>query len=910
MTKISAAWLADGAPRRVKAMNPALRAAWRGIVVAVVAACITASVCTGAEVRSLDRLGRRKPPVRPKPSQANESPSVTPGLTSKLEVVPGPGGADTIAMDFYGLDIDHLLRLLSETAQVTITRSDQVTGPVTVIAPQPVSIDVAFQIVNSVLQVRGFTMIRAGTGIYKVVPIADAIQSGLPPHFGADPSLVVPSDDLITQVIPLENLTASDIAAQLEGLLSASALVVPTSTNWLIITDTAANVHTALTIIADLEDQLSGGLQVFPIQYRGAVEMAELVTEIVLSRGGAAGAGRRPAWERRVAARGPQQRGPRQPARPQAQAALAGPEFCYPDERTNKLIVVATPLHLRQIAELISQLDRPVSLRDSYFIYPVQNLMASELAGLIAPLVGAELTVSSTGAAGSGGAAGRSSTAARLRTRPGASVQSSSGRSIGARTVGGQSRTGTADPQSRDSLRVEPLAGVSGVRNAPEALLAAQAPEGGARPAGQPQAPPAERRADAGGEAEAVAAPSVAEAMIAADDNTNILLISAPPEQLDLIQQMLDQLDVLPPQVHIRAIIAEVGLTRDTSLGFSWDQLTSFGPYGDDKVEVDFSTNFDLVETDEGGNPVVPSGILGVIVSEDLSGILTALTTDSKARILSAPSIFTSNNQPARIDVSKRLPFPTGIFQSSVAAETISTSIDYQSVGIVLEVVPRVTQGDMVQMEITISANEPGESAKIAGQDYPSFNQRLATATLTVKAGNTVVLGGLMREQIQRSASKVPLLGDLPLLGTLFRSTTSRRSKSELLLFLTPHVVRTSAESARITDEEKSRLPDIPRSVRGPAARSPLPDFQEWIPPVMEEPLAPEMEEYYVPEVDHLAPPAEVPAAPELGEAPAAEPEEPPAPEAESQPPDEAAEPAPAGAEGATPGEVEGPAQE
>ena len=903
-------------------MNSALRAVWRGIVVAVVAAAITASVCTGAEVRSLDRLGRRKPPVRRTPAEPTKAPAAAPSLDSTLEVVPGPGGADTIAMDFYGLDIDHLLRLLSETAQVTITRSEQVTGPVTVIAPEPVPIDVAFQIVNSVLQVRGFTMIRAGTGIYKVVPIADAVQSGLPPRFGADPSVIVPSDDLITQVIPLENVDAGDVASQLEALLSADALIVPTSTNCLIITDTASNIHTALTIIADLEAQLSGGLQVFPIQYRDALEMAELVTEIILSRGGGAGGVRRPAWERRVAGRGPQPRAaraPARPARPQAQAAAAGPEFCYPDERTNSLIVMATPLHLQQIADLIAQLDLPITLRDSYFVYPVQNLTASELGALIAPLVGAEMTVSNAGAAGAGRTSGRTGTAASLRTRPGSSTGSQArGRTTGARSFGGRLPTPSADAQAGDALRVEPLAGAAGTRRAANPLRVAQAPEGATQVAPQPEAPPSEGPAEAREEVEGEAAfgPAVAEAMIAADDNTNTLLISAPPEKLDLIQQMLEQLDVLPPQVHIRVIIAEVALSRDTSLGFSWDQLTSFGPYGEDKVELDFSTDFGLVETDEEGNPVAPSGILGTIVSEDLAGVLTALTTDSKARILSAPSIFTSNNQPARIDISKRLPFPTGVFQSTVAAETISTSIDYQSVGIVLDVVPRVTQGDMVQMEITISANEPGESAKIAGQDYPSFNQRMATAVLTVKAGNTVVMGGLMREQIQRSASRVPLLGDLPLVGTFFRSTTSRRSKSELLLFLTPHVVRTPAEAARVTDEETSRLPDVPRSVRGPADESAGQEPHEWIPPIMEAPLIPGVEEHLQPEAEEPAPPAQEPMAaepeemlaPETEEMPAAEAESPP-PEAEAEVPPETEEAAPL-EEQTPPGDIEPPAEE
>jgi type II secretory pathway component GspD/PulD (secretin) len=284
-------------------------------------------------------------------------------------------------MEFYNLDIDHLLRLLSYAAHVTIVKSEQVTGPITVIAPEAVPLEVAFQILDSVLQVRGHTMIRAAPGIYKVLPIAEAIESGVPLQFGEYLSDAVAGDQLVTQVIPLRNLDANDMASQLQNLVSQEASIVPTSTNSLIITDTAANVERALLLIEDVESQLAGGLKVYPLQYYDATEMATLVDSVVLSRGGAGGARPRPAWERRVVGRADRQPRPTGRVAPQQAGGIAaGPEFAYPDTRSNQLIVLATPVHLRQIEDLVTQLDRPVSLRDSFFVYPVQNLVASELA--------------------------------------------------------------------------------------------------------------------------------------------------------------------------------------------------------------------------------------------------------------------------------------------------------------------------------------------------------------------------------------------------------------------------------------------------------------------------------------------------------------------------------------------------
>ena len=874
MSGAKSGWRGNVSPRRVMIMERRLRVAW--IVVAL--STLTACVCIGGTIAPTERRTRerawasgrpappRRPPLqreegpRPGPpgtaAPAGEPPAGTPTMAgSRLEVISAAGGAKTIYMEFYGLDIDHLLRLLSYAAQVTIVKSEQVSGPITVIAPEPVPLDVAFQILDSVLAVRGFTMVKTPLGIYKVVPVGEAVQSGVPVQFGdAVPEGAV-GDALITQVIPLENLSANDTANQLQGLLSANALVTPTSTNSLIITDTAASIRRALEIINDAEQQLAGGLKVFPLQYYDATEMADLVTSIVLSRGGAGAAGPRPTWERRVVGRtqaGRPTPRPGQPPQPQpVSMGGGGPEFAYPDARTNSLIVLATPLHFRQIQDLLTQLDRPVSLRDSYFVYPVQNLVASDLAELIAPLIGAQVTTTAKqpsagqarGAQQQGGGYGYG------RQQP--YGQTGTGGTLRQMSAPQGNRTGRA--LATTGLEVEPLAGASSLPRGSEGLLIAQNPDASVAPvAPQPEQP--------GGfeEPASVTGAGIVEATIAADDNTNTLLISASPERIDLLQQMLEKLDVVPPQVHIRAIIAEVALESDTSLGFQFQSLgRRWGAFGGDTLTGGVGTAFGVAKpTDKTG----PTGFFGTITGSEFEAVLNALTSDRKARILSAPSIFTTNNQRATIDVSQQLPFPTGTFQTTTAAETISTSIGYKSVGIVLDVTPRVTQGDVVQMEVEVSANEPGSEVQVANLSYPSFNQRLTQATVSVRAGETVVLGGLMRETITRSGNRVPVLGDLPLVGVLFRSTKSSRLKSELLVFLTPQVVRTMPEVEALTEQEKSRLPDVPRSLRK-RIEKPAPVY---VPPAIEEPM--EME----PEVE--APAEQAPAAaPEEAKPPAAE---------------------------------------
>jgi general secretion pathway protein D len=315
------------------------------------------------------------------------------------------------------------------------------------------------------------------------------------------------------------------------------------------------------------------------------------------------------------------------------------------------------------------------------------------------------------------------------------------------------------------------------------------------------------------------------QATIMADDNTNTLLISAAPEQIELARQLLDWLDVLPPQVHIQAIIAEITLTRDTSLGFQWESLGRiFGKFQGGTFTGDVSSNFGLLQKDDQGKVITPTGFFGQISGPEFHAVLSALTTDSHARILSTPSVFTSNNQPAQINVSSQRPFPRGTLTTTTGTTNlaVSTSIDYLSVGIVLTVTPRITQNNVVQMDVTIAADEPGAAVNIAGQEYPSVSARqLQTPSISVKDGYTIVLGGLMRDTITRTASRVPLLGDLPIVGSLFRSTSSKREKSELVVFLTPRVVRTESQAAAVTEAEKAKLLEVPRSLRGPSASAP-----------------------------------------------------------------------------------------
>ncbi len=315
-------------------------------------------------------------------------------------------------------------------------------------------------------------------------------------------------------------------------------------------------------------------------------------------------------------------------------------------------------------------------------------------------------------------------------------------------------------------------------------------------------APPA-----AGDEAPATPSTASLTPTITADTTTNTLLIVAPPPQLELVKTLLDKLDCMAPQVYIQAIIAEVTLNKENSLGFQWSGLNSQYTWSNgQKTTGAFANNLGLSST--------ATGLTGVILGPDqFSATLNALTTDSNTRILSTPSIFTENNQQATINVSDSIPMASGTVQTN---DVITTTINNQNVGIVLTVTPRVTVGDVVQLDVDIQANDVGANVTVGDQSYPSTHQREASSSLSIASGHTVILGGLMKEVLTTSKNGVPLLSDIPLLGSLFRYSDTQKQKTELLVFITPRVIRGIAEAQQLSQNERDKLTPAPRSLQRP----------------------------------------------------------------------------------------------
>lgn len=297
-----------------------------------------------------------------------------------------------------------------------------------------------------------------------------------------------------------------------------------------------------------------------------------------------------------------------------------------------------------------------------------------------------------------------------------------------------------------------------------------------------------------------------------ADTENNSLLIWATSQNYERIVGALEKMDVSPRQVLIEATIAEVTLTGELKYGLQWffnnDVGGSHTGYGSLGLPNDVTLTGALKD--------IPSGQFSYAITDSagvVKTLLTALASDSKVKVLSSPQVMVLDNQQASIRVGTQTPVPAP--QSIVNSSIVTTGgVDYKDTGVLLEVLPRVNAGGMVNMEIKQEVVEPGALVDVSQAGSVStkqraFLQRSVTSKVTVKNGQTLVLGGLIRDNRTEGQSGFPILYKIPVLGALFGNTSEAVDRTELIVLITPRVVQDSQEASQLTDEIKRKMREI-----------------------------------------------------------------------------------------------------
>jgi len=292
---------------------------------------------------------------------------------------------------------------------------------------------------------------------------------------------------------------------------------------------------------------------------------------------------------------------------------------------------------------------------------------------------------------------------------------------------------------------------------------------------------------------------------ITSDESTNSLIVVASPQDYYLVEEMVKKLDIVREQVLIEFQIIEASNDVLKEMGFDWATL--------DEAVADNIRGFGF--TNLGPREDAISGSLeGIGIglwkrigdTPEIGVILKALERNSGVNILSTPHVLTSNHQEATIMVGENVPYvsQSRVTEFDPATPTAIRTFDFKDVGVELTVCPHVSSGGSVRLEIDASFSKLIEGTTGLGSETPTTAQRKATTTISISSGATVVMGGLMRDDVGTVEKKVPLLGDLPLLGGLFRSKRELTQKTNLLFFITPHVL-TDRESLDQMKDRKIR---------------------------------------------------------------------------------------------------------
>jgi general secretion pathway protein D len=691
---------------------------------------------------------------------------------------------DLVMMDFQDVEVATLVKFISEITGKNFLIDETVKGKVSVISPSKITVDEAYRVFQSVLQVKGFTVVDTGP-VVKIIATKDVKGTGLPRQSETD----TPSDTYVTRIIPLVHLEAGTAASLLQPLISREGLIsayIPT--NSLIVVDSASNISRLVDLIGDLDvPGQERTVEVIPLRHAYAEDLSRILQDALDT--GQAGTKKPGTTTRPGATNLPSVAKPTTAA-----SSTIGPPESHlkvvPEVRSNSLVLIGSPYEIRQARALIFELDQPLPRGTGRInVYRLKHADATEMVQVLADLIGISVSVPQRNAL------------------PGRSVTEGGGR-FGSRSL--QSTYGNS--AFGRSVVSDPAAGSLGNLGGRSTSAAGRigGGTGGGTSAGSGDSP-----VDFEGDVR-----------ITADPATNSLLISASPQDYATLVETIQELDKPRRQVLVEALIFEVTLDKARDLGIELQGGASIGGKAVGLARTSFR-NLNAVSAAASGDVDAlssVSGLLSALISQQNiiladgteipAGIalLSALEADTDINVLSAPTILTSDNEEAEIVVAQNVPFVSSRATDQTNLANTFSSIDRRDVGITLRITPQITEGGMVRLFVfqEVSALVDTSETQVL-QLGPTTTVRSATTTVVVGNDATVAIGGLISDRMTSTEQGVPYLSQIPVLGNLFRFDSERAQKVNLIILLTPRVVYGEDDLDRMSEQQRRLFGDARR---------------------------------------------------------------------------------------------------
>ncbi|HWP24140.1 MAG TPA: SPOR domain-containing protein [Candidatus Binatia bacterium] len=354
-------------------------------------------------------------------------------------------------------------------------------------------------------------------------------------------------------------------------------------------------------------------------------------------------------------------------------------------------------------------------------------------------------------------------------------------------------------------------------QNRPTGALAATIPAPGQPAAPLPAPTPAPAQVPAPARPPTAVAPPQAkpeeQMRIVADPATNSLVIYGTAQEFQNIKNILKDLDAVPRQVLLDVLIAEVTLNDAQNFGIEYEIFSKFNPtiFGQQFGSQGAVRSGILPAPPEGGGITsFGRGISGIIGrSNAIRAFINALQSDSRVKILSSPSVLATDNRPARIQVGSEEPIPTGQIVAATTDIASSTTIQYRNTGRIVTIIPQVNSQGLVNLQILAEVSQRGANVTVGANSFPAFNTRQAETNAVVQDGDSLVIGGIIADNRSRSRTGIPYLMDIPVIGRFFGSTSDTFERTELIMVITPHVIRNRDQAQQVTEDFKKSLSTV-----------------------------------------------------------------------------------------------------
>ncbi len=717
------------------------------------------------------------------PGPAVRTPAVIQETTET--VVHENSGDDSIVLNFENADIREVIYSLAVAMNINYWIDPRVQGQVTVRTSGKLARADLFPIFHQLLRNNGFAAVKTGD-LYSIVPAEDAKTKVILPG-----SPLAAEGHFVMNVIKVSHVGADQMAQTVTPFVSPGGDVIsfPRS-NLVIVTDIARNADRLEELIRTFDTNTFAEMNAKIFKVEHAV-LEDLTAELqsILEAYHAAETG---------------------------SAAVLIP--------LTRLGAIAVIAHDRAVVMAVDywvsvlDVEAEAGGRRQVYVYRVENSKAVDLAGVLSEVYGASTS------GGGGGRRARSGEAAEAGLGLGGGLANSRSSGSSNRRSSSSRSGGGLDDSDSSSSSMSSTGGLSSSGGGSSGGGLSSSGRGSTRGGNRGGRSGTGRSSSGGGGGGGVVLGGEGqneifeqEVRVVEDETTNSLVILSTPRDYETLRTVLRSLDVVPRQVLFEALIAEISLTEGDSLsimqslqGSNADTTGKTGDQGGTYFDA-FGEELRLI------GAIGSGGLLGAVTAyrsgiEIYKGVINAAANRGKAKILSRPNLMTSDNQEARLLVGQEVPILTTQSNSTVqnnSTTQLLQSVQYRDTGLVIRALPQVNSEGLVNLELSLEISEvaPGQSA--GGIQSPTFTTRKAETTVVVNSGETLIIGGIIADSNNSDKEGVPYLMDVPVLGRLFRSDTNTRRRVELIVLITPFVVRDRDEARSVTADFRRRVDSV-----------------------------------------------------------------------------------------------------